>query len=90
MQGRIYGIACLSGQEANGYGLWISGSLLTESGFAYDPDHIYTLEELDLLFASLKERYPDSYPLGTDHFGADVLLRRILYDPGGCSGRGIY
>lgn len=64
MQGRIYGIACLSGQEANGYGLWISGSLLTESGFAYDPDHIYTLEELDLLFASLKERYPDSYPLG--------------------------
>ena len=60
MQGRICGIASLSGRRLTG----------TASGFpardgrrgsAYGFRIIsYTLEELDLLFASLKERYPDS------------------------------
>lgn len=63
-QGRTYGIANLTGQEAEGYGLWISESVLKAAEIPYDPDHIYTMEEIDRILGILKRLYPDSYPLG--------------------------
>lgn len=63
-QGRIYGVASLSGHQASGYGLWISRERLEETGIVWRENHIYTLEEIDFILANLKERYPDSYPLG--------------------------
>lgn len=63
-QGRTYGIANLTGQEAEGYGLWISEAVLEEAGISYDENHIYTFGEIDRILGSLKRIYPDSYPLG--------------------------
>ncbi len=64
IDGEIYGVNPLSETRGSGGGLWIPVRYLRETGFAFDPDRIYTMEELDSLFASLKKLYPDSYPLG--------------------------
>lgn len=62
--GSVYGIAVAS--EAGGYGggLWVSKRCIEETGFRYDAEKIYTLDEVDDLLGRLKELYPDKYPLG--------------------------
>lgn len=62
--GQIYGVDPVSATRGSGGGLWIPARYLQETGFACDPDQICTLEDLDALFAKLKELYPDSYPFG--------------------------
>lgn len=62
--GQIYGVNPVSLSRGSGGGLWIPVRYLQEAGFAYEPDQIYTLEELDGLFAKLKALYPDCYPFG--------------------------
>ena len=47
----------------SGCGLWIPKKYLEEIGFPYDEDHIYSMEEQDILFKRLKEKYPEKYPL---------------------------
>lgn len=63
--GNIYGLGVAADEGGGiGGGLWIARRYLEEAGFSYSADHIYTLDELDVLFARLKETYPDRYPLG--------------------------
>lgn len=45
-------------------GFWIDPALLKEVSFHYEPEKVYSLEELDVLLGRLKEAYPDAYPLG--------------------------
>jgi putative aldouronate transport system substrate-binding protein len=60
----IYGIAIPPETRGTCGGLWVGTEYLDEVSFAYDPDKIYSFEELDALFADLKALYPDCYPLG--------------------------
>lgn len=60
----IYGVANVSGVKANGGGVWIPERIIKETGLKYDPKHVYSLEELSMWFAAIKELYPDCYPLG--------------------------
>ena len=62
--GSVYGLSVASDGGGVGGGLWITRRCLEEAGFHYDADHICTMEELDALFARLKELYPNQYPLG--------------------------
>lgn len=64
IDGKIYGCGIHSYSNASGGGLWIAEDYLAEIAFPYEKEHIYSMEELDILFARLKEEYPDRYPLG--------------------------
>lgn len=65
VDGRVYGLAVASDAGSGvGGGLWIARRYLDEAGFRYDADHIYTMEELNIIFARLKELHPNQYPLG--------------------------
>lgn len=75
--GNVYGVNICSYGFASGGGLWMSGQLLEEASFFYEREHIYSMEELDVLFARLKERYPDCYPLG--QITADMTFSSFAY-----------
>ena len=62
--GKLYGLNVVQEFHGSGSGLWIPSRYLREAGVAYETDKIYTMEELDALFARLKELYPDAYPFG--------------------------
>ncbi len=62
-QGKIYGVADIKEAEAQGYGLWISENILNEAGYNYQPNHIYTYDEIEQIMEKLKEQYPNQYPL---------------------------
>lgn len=62
--GAVYGIGVPSESVGHCGGLWTSKALLDEMSFHYEPDKIYSLDELDILFDRIKAKYPDSYPLG--------------------------
>lgn len=62
--GQIYGLTNPVEFYGSGGGLWIPKRYLEELSFPYSSDHIYSMKELGALFGKLKERYPDSYPLG--------------------------
>lgn len=64
LKGHTYGVGIPSESAGTCGGLWTSKALLDEVSFHYEPEKIYSLEELDILFARIKEKYPDSYPLG--------------------------
>lgn len=68
---QTYGIAPVGDSVGQCGALWINPQLLEEVSFPYDPEKIYTFEELDTLFAALKKAYPDAYPLGqiTNNYG---------------------
>ena len=46
---------------ARSYGFWARADIVEELGFSYEPDHEYTAEELEELFAAYKEKYGDGY-----------------------------
>lgn len=48
----------------SGGGIWMPKRYLDEVSFPYEKNHIYGWEELEVLFKHLKEKYPNSYPLG--------------------------
>ena len=62
--GHTYGIGVPSESVGHCGGLWLNRALLEQVSFHYEPDKIYSLQELDVLFARIKAAYPDSYPLG--------------------------
>lgn len=64
VDGRSYGVVCISEESASGGGLWIPLRYLEEIDFPYEEKHVYSMDELSELFRQLKERYPDKYPLG--------------------------
>lgn len=64
VDGEAYGLRLPATFEGQCGCLWIDPARLEAVGFAYDPEKCYTLEELDLLLAQLKEASPDAYPLG--------------------------
>lgn len=68
---RIYGLKIPSDQGGSCGALWVDPALLKQVSFAYEPEKIYTLAELDVLFSRLKAAYPDAYPLGqiTNNYG---------------------
>lgn len=64
IDGTIYGVGIPSMIEGDCGAVWIPQRYLKEVQFHYEQNHIYSLEELNVLFKKLKERYPDKYPLG--------------------------
>lgn len=64
VDGTSYGLGIQAITSGNGCGIWIPARYLEEIGFPYTEGHIYSMEELDVLFGRLKERYPEKYPLG--------------------------
>ena len=88
-QGRIYGVSNLTGQDAYGYGLWISQSLLDEVGFLYEEERVYSLDEIELLLARLKAQYPDSYPLGQITARQSTSAMEYYLSPGDALGGGL-
>ena len=85
-QGRIYGVANLTEQTGYGYGVWVSRALLEQLDYSYDPNHIYTLEELDEIFSGIKYLYPDSYPLGQITAGTQSTTAFYYMDVGDALG----
>ncbi len=63
IDGRTYGVSVYS-YLGSGGGIWMERKYLQEIGIEYEEKHIYTYEELTEIFAALKEKYPDKYPLG--------------------------
>lgn len=61
--GKTYGVRSRN-YNGSGAGIWIEKRYLDEVGFDFEEEHIYSFEELDTLWALLKEHYPDRYPLG--------------------------
>lgn len=64
VDGKAYGFTIVSEVSGYGGGLWIPLRYVEEAGMTYEKEHIYSMEELDILFSRLKELYPDKYPLG--------------------------
>jgi len=78
--GDIFGLA-VAGDEGGGVGggLWIARRYLDEAGIPYSADHIYSMEELDHLFANLKKLYPNRYPLGQLTAGNTFSSSQFFY-----------
>lgn len=64
IDGEVYGCEIHNYSYGSGGGLWVSRDVLAEISFPYEKEHVYSMDELDILFARLKQRYPDCYPLG--------------------------
>lgn len=64
VDGKAYGITIVPDTVGSGGGMWIPLRYLEEAGLGYEEDHIYSMEEIGKLCAFLKDKYPDSYPLG--------------------------
>jgi len=79
MEGSIYGLALPDSDSVLGGGLWIPMRYLDEVGFSFMEEKIYSLEDVDALFAQLKERYPDKYPLGPLTSGGTFSTYPFLY-----------
>lgn len=62
--GKVYAVGIPAVQKGVCGGLWLNRKLLEEVSFHYEPEKIYSLDELDILFSRIKQRYPDKYPLG--------------------------
>lgn len=64
VDGKTYGMVSVPQCAGSGGGLWIPKRYLEEVDFDFQEKKIYSMDELDRLFALLKEKYPDKYPLG--------------------------
>ncbi len=63
IDGKTYGVS-VYGYQGSGGGIWMEREFLREIGVEHEEKHVYTYEELTEIFAALKEKYPDKYPLG--------------------------
>lgn len=72
--GRIYGLRPPSSSVGLCGGLWVDPEVLKAVSFHYEPEKIYSMAELDTLFARMKKAYPDAYPLGqiTNNYGFSI------------------
>lgn len=73
--GFTYGVATARKYRGIGRGIVIPRRCVEETGLNFDPEHIYTMEELTDWFAALKALYPDSYPLGLITAGNNFSVR---------------
>ncbi len=71
LDGQIFGIRPVDTSIGSCGALWVNPEVLKEVSFHYEPEKIYSLKELDTLFARMKKAYPDVYPLGqiTSNYG---------------------
>jgi len=71
LDGQIFGIRPVGEVIGQCGGLWVDPQTLEEVSFHYEPEKIYSLKELDTLFARMKKAWPDAYPLGqvTNNYG---------------------
>ncbi len=61
---QCYGVQIPPRYQGACSGLWFYQRYLDEAGIAWDEHKVYSLEELDAIFAALKEKHPEMYPLG--------------------------
>ena len=64
INGFTYGVASAQSYRAGRRGILIPKRYVEETGLEFDPEKIYTLDELTKWFAAMKQLYPDKYPLG--------------------------
>lgn len=58
--GSLYAVPNAEAQ-GHSYGFYAREDVVTELGFSFDPDTVYTIEDLEALFAAYKEAYGDGY-----------------------------
>lgn len=58
--GKLYAIPSEE-KQARSYGFYARTDLVEELGFTFEDDKVYTLEDLEKLFAAYKEKYGDGY-----------------------------
>ncbi len=64
LDGVLYGLNAIQEFHGSGSGLWIPERYLRQAEINFDSERIYTMEELDALFAKLKALYPNACPFG--------------------------
>ncbi len=64
VDGQTYAVMMVANMYGIGGSYQISSKDLEASGFGYDPEKIYTLDDLTPFFAKLKELNPKMYPAG--------------------------
>lgn len=64
VDGKTYAVIMVANVYGSGGSYQIAHKYLEESGFDYDPEKIYTLDDLTALFAKVKEANPQMYPAG--------------------------
>ena len=64
IDGSTYGISVPEETRGKCGAVWVPMRYLEEVDFYYSENHIYSLDELDVLFARLKEKHPEKYPFG--------------------------
>ena len=64
IDGETYAVLTVPNLTGQGGGYIIGQQFVDEVDWEYDPARVYTFEELDELFALIKEKHPDIYPCG--------------------------
>ncbi len=64
VDGKTYAVMSVANGYGSGGSYQIAHKYLEESGMEYDPEKIYTLDDLTALFAKVKEANPSMYPAG--------------------------
>lgn len=78
--GFTYGVAAERKYRGGGRGIVIPRRIVEETGLDFDPEHIYTMDELTDWFGALKALYPDSYPLGLLTAGNTFSVKSYFMD----------
>lgn len=64
VEDKTYAVMMVANLYGSGGSYQLAHKYLEDSGFDYDPQKIYTLDDLTPLFAKLKEANPQMYPAG--------------------------
>lgn len=64
IQDVTYGVATVPDGVGSGGGIWIPERYLKEAQISYNPEHVYSMDEIGAILKCLKELYPEKYPLG--------------------------
>lgn len=70
VDGEIWSVLQIPNVTGSGGGFKVKKELVDETDWEFDPEKIYTLDELGELFAAIKENHPDMYPCGEVGSGA--------------------
>jgi putative aldouronate transport system substrate-binding protein len=82
VEGQMYGLAPVPAGYGNSGGFVVVSEYADATGFDFDPDKVYTMDELTELLRAIKEKYPEMYPNVTTPLttggslisGADVII----------------
>ena len=77
LEDSIYGIAPVDPYYGTRYGVLFRNDWLAEAGITIDENKTYTMEELEGILASVKEKYPDKYLLAFS--GKDINASLSLF-----------